>query len=1237
MEVGLSSSRLRLFVLDAERGRPRRGIPVGVAAEGPWVDSEGAGERLVLGLFASDPVGYVSAPIPMPEDATRIVAYPLADPGIEVDLGPWLAGPLAPKADLGPAVAPLLVPPHIAPEPELGLPSIVDPDLDDWHLSPASFASSAAVQIGEDGCEELLSSTAAERTFRFQQLVREPSETPDELEIAKFAECEKSLQKVAPLCWRRGALLEYEMTWIPAGHALGEVVYSLPLAPCETVSLAIVDWSRSDDAFRGEDLAIDEQLRHALRRERAVEETVAGMLSERQRGSSFMAGRAGAGGMSWGQMGSFSGTDAIGTASATTEGRRRLTADAVQQLADGVVQAGSAQRRLNSTVVVQASQAERDAVETRSVANHNHCHALTVLYYEVLRHFRVRTRLAATRDVIFIRRPFLDFKNRRVVRKYRDVLAAALLDPSLGHCFEALEKERCAELALARGETLEEPADHELGAIEARIRTGPEGIPPDSTLFGEGSGPTGVTTLRRYYAAAISLVTASAEIPLIVEDELGWEDGSGRVWRPEPGHIATRMIPAVESTQVLQAGQRDFLTLRPGRRIPWSEVRALKVSFATSWDAPAEVVWRLASLSLRTVAGSDHWTLYDDAPERRLTTGESFELPVGPYGPREPEDFLTEEEHCCVENLLEHLSDHRHHYSRAVWLAENPDERAAWLDSYAFAVGPQRGRLLDFVENRIVGVAGDYVALPSTSDEFARTIDGAAPVERIVSLPARGVFAEAKLGSCNACEERDPTRYWDWSESPCPPPPQIAPVSLGTRARDVIPGAPGVPAPTLGVEVPPEAPAPGEFIGEVLELLGKSDIFRDMSAREELSEMVGKLIDGAVAMELAKQRGAAAGATGTRAGSGGRAGAEAAPATAVGERPSAGGGARALSQATDAAEKARLLEVMEEKNLLSPGTAQAAGDQLAYSLTPVQYSPTRPTGPGTIAREGGFVDNWLGCRLLFANFDVNSTSLKTEHERWLQAVVDVFQGFAHRDNRVDFIQGRASPTGPEAHNVTLSRERAAAVRAYLLDGGIAPEQIAVEEGLGSADPLRPPGTPPGEIDYERSVLLSVAVFIPPPRPPVRRRVRPVVSSPPSDTWEIALRLNAAGGEGLGVAAYIGYLKNCANGEVRRISYIGGGLAGGAAATLPLPDVDWYRFRTIARYTFDEFDGAFARFTTLGAGLGGGASVSYLDFPGMITSAIGPIWDFELIVGADGITSVGATFVEPELEFYEPCI
>src|SRR5262249_44579475 len=82
--------------------------------------------------------------------------------------------------------------------------------------------------------------------------------------------------------------------------------------------------------------------------------------------------------------------------------------DSRQDLHDQVVQGTTYVRSLTSTVIVQASQAEQSQVQTRRVANHNHCHALTIQYYEVLRHFRIHTEFVRRRKAIVI--PFATFE-----------------------------------------------------------------------------------------------------------------------------------------------------------------------------------------------------------------------------------------------------------------------------------------------------------------------------------------------------------------------------------------------------------------------------------------------------------------------------------------------------------------------------------------------------------------------------------------------------------------------------------------------------------------------------------------------------------------------------------------------------------------------------------------------------------------------------------------------------------
>lgn len=110
-----------------------------------------------------------------------------------------------------------------------------------------------------------------------------------------------------------------------------------------------------------------------------------------QRGGNVQAGVAASA-----SSGALGGAAALGGGYSTSSGTRELTADTAQRISDAFSQATSAVRELRSTVVVQGSQAEAARAQTRVVANYNHGHALTIMYYEVLRHYRVLTRLVAS-------------------------------------------------------------------------------------------------------------------------------------------------------------------------------------------------------------------------------------------------------------------------------------------------------------------------------------------------------------------------------------------------------------------------------------------------------------------------------------------------------------------------------------------------------------------------------------------------------------------------------------------------------------------------------------------------------------------------------------------------------------------------------------------------------------------------------------------------------------------------
>ena len=67
---------------------------------------------------------------------------------------------------------------------------------------------------------------------------------------------------------------------------------------------------------------------------------------------------------------------------------------------------------------------------TEVVANHNHCHAMTIQYFEVLRHLRVTHELADVQECLFVPLPMTPFDRAKALR-WRQSLETYLQRPEL--------------------------------------------------------------------------------------------------------------------------------------------------------------------------------------------------------------------------------------------------------------------------------------------------------------------------------------------------------------------------------------------------------------------------------------------------------------------------------------------------------------------------------------------------------------------------------------------------------------------------------------------------------------------------------------------------------------------------------------------------------------------------------------------------------------------------------------
>ena len=305
-------------------------------------------------------------------------------------------------------------------------------------------------------------------------------------------------------------------------------------------------------------------------------------------------------------------------------------------------------------------------------------------------------------------------------------------------------------------------------------------------------------------------------------------------------------------------------------------------------------------------------------------------LPPAPTAPT-PEEKLTDDENLLRIRLKFHLDNNLSYYYRLIWLGEDPNARYLRLRGTTLSAGGSSWPIFEAIMNRPLDVLGDGTAfaLDPQVIGMATSRQGQYPampevaparVESVISLPARGVFAEAKLGHCNAAEVIDNTRFWDWQTSPDPDAaPSIGDVSLASRNAQPALAATTLPGSLVNIVNPAPAPDPVAMAG-ALGLLGKSDIFRDMSMQSQVGALTQALASDATSMTLAQ---IAQGKAGGGASSGGSA---------------SGSGPTSPASTTSAA--------------TPPASASSGGDAGAGATTsggaaPSQTTPSASSGTGS--------------------------------------------------------------------------------------------------------------------------------------------------------------------------------------------------------------------------------------------------------------------------------------------------
>ncbi|MGA9188105.1 MAG: papain-like cysteine protease family protein [Methanosarcina sp.] len=287
-----------------------------------------------------------------------------------------------------------------------------------------------------------------------------------------------------------GHLLRYKVVWKADGYSLGDLLYSLPLAPGQKKQIVINELKRTLQGIQQQQLVQREGLNASIINDRSIIDSLSGSINESLRGrSSASTGGVSAGlgiGFIAGAVGGVlgvSGGFANAGSTASQDSARNITQSFSEVLRNSISQSANAYRELNGTIIETVTEGQQYSTTSEVIANHNHCHSLTMLYFEVLRHYAVYQELVQIEECLFVPLLMTHFSTENIY-KWRDVLAANLL---------TLPSETYLQPSITLGTGLQHPLIKAFDAIE-RIITKysnvdyPEGAFDDESIrevFGE--------------------------------------------------------------------------------------------------------------------------------------------------------------------------------------------------------------------------------------------------------------------------------------------------------------------------------------------------------------------------------------------------------------------------------------------------------------------------------------------------------------------------------------------------------------------------------------------------------------------------------------------------------------------------------------------------------------------------------------------------------------------------------
>jgi hypothetical protein len=763
-----------------------------------------------------------------------------------------------------------------------------------------------------------------------------------------------------------GHVLHYSVTTKADGYSLGELLASLPLAPGQKKQIVVFDQTHTLTGSETQQISQRESLAASLVNDVSITDTLAGNLSEATKGgSSANTGGVSAGlglaGIVEGIAGVFGVSGGFSNANSTAwqNSSRALSQHFNEQIKNAINQNAQSYREMNASVVTTIQEGQNYGVTAEVIANHNHCHSLTMLYFEVLRHYAIYQELVSVEECLFIPLLMTDF-TRENIFKWRDVLASNLLPmPSETYLqpFNLVKGGRQHPLikgfdAIERIKTNYENVDFPAGAYDDEVMNfitgditlytnlprpkskydrikswplekksswswpgaliggvlgGPLGFIAGGFLNADGSvkaeanpiiddyiyvdanfasvPPAQCIRVRKFDAnffetggfdkaqweAYASLLGKNVfdmlgyyfKERLISEwDSIFYNDIAPLLFERICNNISIGGFSALDlSSETKYKGNFASMKINlrgTGSNKKRNEISQLQLAFANTAALNNDLVTlSVRNVNIRYSTAHYNGVIYSGYVGDDLVDGSLLYTPENANEKRNPK----KEDAYIAARLVAHLNSNLEHYNKALFRELDPDRRLMLLDGFNietyndFGVPIGKRSLASVVKNELVGISGNALIMPvapgyklDRSYVVQQPIQGPAVITSLfdhykpltpippyrISIPSKGVFAEAVQGACDACEKVKDNTSQDWDKFKTDEPTAINPVTVPVpTVTDWRAAFKDLATPIVNIQNAPATPAPGAGLAAATDLLGKSGIFKDITGLDQ--------------------------------------------------------------------------------------------------------------------------------------------------------------------------------------------------------------------------------------------------------------------------------------------------------------------------------------------------------------------------------------------------------------------